>query len=149
MTVVYLSSRLHRPSRLLTFLLGQAEIPREHFPRNVLARMSATSRAIDASGRWNLANDTTHEQTGSTAPHQQTRRPTDQVSAWQAGRGSRPTHPTSARGSLRGLTACRACRRGCHKDPREKTAFVEFKLHRVKRLRLRSVITHKIESSAL
>ena len=41
---------------------------------------------------WTVDNDTTHGQTGSTTLQQQT--PANQVSAWQAGRGSRLTRPT-------------------------------------------------------
>ena len=35
-----------------------------------------------------------HRQTGSTTPHAADRRPSNQASAWKAGRGSRPTRPT-------------------------------------------------------
>ena len=45
--------------------LAKAEIPREHFPRNILARMSATSRACRASG---ISRTTRH--TDSTTPQQ-------------------------------------------------------------------------------
>jgi len=62
--------------------------------------VSATSRV------WNLENDTTNGQHYTAAGCQ----PTNQVSAWQAGRGSRPTSPYN---KLRG---CRACRRGCDEE---------------------------------
>ena len=45
-----------------------------------------------------------------TAAH---RRPTNQVSAWQAGRGSRPTRPTCCE-DVRNTSCVTACRRGCH-----------------------------------
>ena len=52
--------------------------------------LSSISRARRVRGY--VENDTPHGQTGSTID----RRPTNQVSAWQAERGSRPTHPTRA-----------------------------------------------------
>jgi len=70
------------------------------------------------SGLRNLENDTTHGRTGSTVHGSRPPAPTNQVSAWQAGRESRPT-------------CMSACRRGCYKDPHEETAFVEFKLYPV------------------
>jgi len=65
------------------------------------------------SGSWNLENDTTHGQMGITTHCSRPPRSTDQVSAWQAEQGSRPTRATSSRG-------CRACRRGCYEDATRK-----------------------------
>jgi len=44
---------------------SKAGIPRDHFPRNILARMSAASRSC-MSGPRNFESDTTRGQTGST-----------------------------------------------------------------------------------
>jgi len=52
------------------------------------------------------------------------RRPTNQVSAWQAERGKLLDTPDILVASSRGYRACRACRRGCY----EETALVEFSL---------------------
>jgi len=68
-------------------LIG-AEIPWEHFPRNILARMAATSRGVGAMESEEQHDTWTNGQNRCTAAD---RRPTNQVSAWQAERGSCPT----------------------------------------------------------
>jgi len=81
------------------------------YPREDIRNKSCVS------GLWNLENDTTHGQTGSTTPHQTAGRPnwTNQVSAWQAELERRPIRlGVSARMS-----------RGCY----EETAPVEFQLY--------------------
>jgi len=102
-------------------IFGKAEIPREQFPRvafsqhprEILAKMSltcqeligrvgrgcyedandlsATSRACRARGIWRTTRHTDKRAALYTAAD---RRPTNQVSAWQAKRGSRPTRAT-------------------------------------------------------
>ena len=59
---------------LWSLACSPAEIPRKHFPRDILARMSARNKSC-VSGRWNLENDTTRGQTGSTTPQQTADRP--------------------------------------------------------------------------
>jgi len=71
--------------------------------------MSATSRLCRARGIWRTTRHTNKRAALYTAADS---RPTNQVSAWQAEWGSRPT-----RGSSRG---CRACRRGRHEDATKK-----------------------------
>jgi len=123
---------------------------REHFPRNIPARMSTSSltcredigrvgrvgrgryedpcedvrRKSCVSGQWNSEKHPRHDTR--TNGHHYTaadRWPTNQISAWQAGRGSRPKR----RHHREDVGACRACRRRCHVDHREETASVEFK----------------------
>jgi len=71
----------------------------------------------------------TRGQTGSTIHRRQARRPTNQVSAWQADRGSRPTRPTSSyrilARMLRVSGASTRMSRRCY----EETAPVEFRLY--------------------
>jgi len=79
-------------------LASKAGIPREQFPRSILARMSAVSRAC----RARVICRTTRHTDKRAALYMYTasadRRPTNQM--WQAERGSRPKR--------------RACRRGCY-----------------------------------
>jgi len=72
------------------------------------------------SGSWNLENDTTHGQTGSTQQTAADRWPTDQVNAWQAERGSCPTRATSSRVSEEDVTRTLRgnCSRGISALPR-------------------------------
>ena len=70
--------------------------------------MSATSRACRARGIRRTTRHTDKRAALYTAVAD--RRPTNQVSAWQAERGCRPTRATSSRK----CRACRACRRECH-----------------------------------
>jgi len=72
--------------------------------------MSATSRAYRAHGIYRTTQHTDKRAALYTAAD---RRPTNQVSAWLAERGSRPT------------------RRHPREDPHEGTASVEFKLNHV------------------
>jgi len=101
-----LSTKTSTYIKTWSFALGPfvtAEIPRKPFPRNILERMSATSRACRAREIWRTTRHTEKGQHYTAAD----RRPTNQVSAWQAGRGSRPRHA---------------------RHPREETVFAEFKL---------------------
>jgi len=72
-----------------------AEISREHFPRGIVARMSATSRACGARGIWR-----TTRHTDKRAALHRSRPPADQSDKRvEAERGSRPTHRLSSRGN--------------------------------------------------
>ena len=61
----------------------------------MLGRQRLVRNKSCVSGSWNLENDTTHGQMGSTYTAAD-RRPTNRVSAWQAKSESRPTRATSS-----------------------------------------------------
>jgi len=79
--------------------------------------MSATGRAFRARGLWRTTRHTDKRAAHCTAAD---RRPTNQVSAWQAGRGNRPTRRRSDIlahvASSEGYRTCLACRRGCQES---------------------------------
>jgi len=81
--------------------------------------VSATNRACRDCGIWRT---TRHTDKRTAALHCCTaadRRPTNQVSAWQAERGSRPTRPTRATSSYHPREDV-TCQRGCHEDATRK-----------------------------
>jgi len=88
---------------------------------DIFARMSATSRACPDRGIWRMIQ---HTDKGAALYTAAGRRLTNQVSARQAERESRPTtrpsRLTSSQWSSRECRACRACRRGCHEDAARK-----------------------------
>jgi len=85
----------------------------------------ATNRARRARGIWRT---TWHTDKWTALYIAAYRRPTNQITAWQAERGNRSTRATSS-----ALRVCRACQRGCHEDATrmlyEETASMEFKLY--------------------
>jgi len=90
----------------------------------ILARMSATGHACRAHGIWRRHNACINGQHYTAANHH----PTNQVSAWQAERGSRPTrwHP--------------------RKDPREDVGFVS---ENVTRILVRKLLSWNLSFSQL